>query len=37
MLVIDASAATELLLARPAAGAVADRISEHGLDLHAPT
>ena len=36
MLVIDASAATELLLARPAAGAVADRISAHGLDLHAP-
>ncbi len=36
MLVIDASAATELLLARPAAEALADRISEHGLDLHAP-
>lgn len=36
MLVIDASAATELLLARPAAGAVADHIATHGLDLHAP-
>jgi predicted nucleic acid-binding protein len=36
MLVIDASAATELLLARPAAGAVAGHVSERGLDLHAP-
>lgn len=36
MLVIDASAATELLLARPAADAVAGHISERGLDLHAP-
>jgi predicted nucleic acid-binding protein len=36
MLVIDASAATELLLARPAAEAVAGHISERGLDLHAP-
>ena len=36
MLVIDASAATELLLARPAAEAVAGHVSEHGLDLHAP-
>jgi predicted nucleic acid-binding protein len=36
MLVIDASAATELLLARPVAEAVAGHISDHGLDLHAP-
>ena len=36
MLVIDASAATELLLARPSAEAVAAHISERGLDLHAP-
>jgi predicted nucleic acid-binding protein len=36
MLVIDASAATELLLARPAAEAVAAHISKRGLDLHAP-
>ena len=36
MLVIDASAATELLLARPSAGAIAAHISERGLDLHAP-
>jgi predicted nucleic acid-binding protein len=36
MLVIDASAATELLLARPVAEAVADHITDHGLDLHAP-
>ena len=36
MLVIDASAATELLLARPVAEAVADHISDHGLNLHAP-
>jgi predicted nucleic acid-binding protein len=36
MLVIDASAATELLLARPAAEAVAGHVSERGLDLHAP-
>ena len=36
MLVIDASAATELLLARPVAEAVAGHISDHELDLHAP-
>jgi predicted nucleic acid-binding protein len=36
MIVIDASAATELLLARPAAEAVAGHLSERGLDLHAP-
>ena len=36
MLVIDASAATELLLARPSADGVAHHITEHGPDLHAP-
>ena len=36
MLVIDASAATELLLARPAAEAIAGHISDRGPDLHAP-
>jgi predicted nucleic acid-binding protein len=36
MLVIDASAATELLLARPSADSIAAHISERGLDLHAP-
>ena len=36
MLVIDASAATDLLLARPVADAVASHISDHGLNLHAP-
>jgi predicted nucleic acid-binding protein len=36
MIVIDASAATELLLARPPAEAVAGHLSERGLDLHAP-
>jgi predicted nucleic acid-binding protein len=36
MLVIDASAATELLLARPSAAGVAGHISDHGPDLHAP-
>ena len=36
MLVIDASAAAELLLARPAAEAVAGHAAEYGLDLHAP-
>jgi predicted nucleic acid-binding protein len=36
MLVIDASAATDLLLARPSAEAIAAHISERGLDLHAP-
>jgi predicted nucleic acid-binding protein len=36
MLVIDASAATELLLARPSAESIAAHISERGLDLHAP-
>jgi predicted nucleic acid-binding protein len=36
MLVIDASAATELLLARPVAEAVASHISDHGQNLHAP-
>jgi len=36
MLVVDASAITELLLARPAAGRVEHRIAEHGYELHAP-
>jgi predicted nucleic acid-binding protein len=36
MLVIDASAATELLLGRPSADGVAHHITEHGPDLHAP-
>jgi predicted nucleic acid-binding protein len=36
MLVLDASAAAELLLGRPAAPAVAQQLTEHGFDLHAP-
>ncbi len=36
MLVIDASAATDLLLNRDVAGVLADHIAERGLDLHAP-
>jgi predicted nucleic acid-binding protein len=35
-LVVDASALAELLLARPAAAAVAGRLDDHGYDLHAP-
>lgn len=36
MLVLDASAVTELLLGRPAAEAVASSVREHDFDLHAP-
>jgi predicted nucleic acid-binding protein len=36
MLVVDASAVTELLLGRPAAGTVARQLREHDFDLHAP-
>jgi predicted nucleic acid-binding protein len=36
MLVVDASAITELLLGRPAARAVEDQLRDHGFDLHAP-
>jgi predicted nucleic acid-binding protein len=36
MLVVDASAVAELLLARPAADAVAHQLREHEFDLHAP-
>jgi predicted nucleic acid-binding protein len=36
MLVLDASAVAELLLGRPAAPAVAQRLTEHEFDLHAP-
>jgi predicted nucleic acid-binding protein len=36
MLVIDASALAELLLARPAAASVDRHIIDAGLDLHAP-
>jgi predicted nucleic acid-binding protein len=36
MLVIDASAVTELLLGRPAADAVVEQLRQHGFDLHAP-
>ena len=36
MLVIDASAATELLLSRPSAAAIAEHIAAHDYDLHAP-
>ena len=36
MLVIDASAATELLLGRAPASVIADHVAEHGYDLHAP-
>ncbi|MCW2995331.1 MAG: PilT protein domain protein [Conexibacter sp.] len=35
-LVVDASALAELLLARPAAAAVAEQFARHGYDLHAP-
>ena len=36
MIVVDASAVAELLLGRPAGDAVAQRVREHGFDLHAP-
>jgi predicted nucleic acid-binding protein len=36
MLVVDASAVTELLLNRPAGDAVAHHLREHDFDLHAP-
>ena len=36
MLVVDASAITELLLGRPAGAVVERRLREHGFDLHAP-
>jgi predicted nucleic acid-binding protein len=36
MLVVDASAVTELLLGRPAAEPVASAVREHDFDLHAP-
>ena len=36
MLVVDASAAAELLLGRPPASAVAAQVAAHGFDLHAP-
>jgi predicted nucleic acid-binding protein len=36
MLVIDASAAADLLLARPVADAIARHISDHDHDLHTP-
>jgi predicted nucleic acid-binding protein len=36
MLVVDASAVTELLLARPAGVHVAEQFREHEFDLHAP-
>jgi predicted nucleic acid-binding protein len=36
MLVVDASAVTELLLGRPVAEQVSDHFVAHGLDLHAP-
>ena len=36
MLVVDASAVTELLLGRPAAAAIAAALREHDFDLHAP-
>jgi predicted nucleic acid-binding protein len=36
MLVIDASAAAELVLARPSAEAVARHLNDHEHDLHAP-
>jgi predicted nucleic acid-binding protein len=36
MLVVDASAVIELLLARPAAEEVARHVAEHAYDLHAP-
>jgi len=36
MLVVDASAITELLLGRPAGRAVEERLRDHDFDLHAP-
>jgi predicted nucleic acid-binding protein len=36
MLVVDASAVTELLLGRRAADAVAQQLRDHEFDLHAP-
>jgi predicted nucleic acid-binding protein len=36
MLVVDASAVAELLLARPAGDAVARALRDHDFDLHAP-
>jgi predicted nucleic acid-binding protein len=36
MLVVDASAAAELLLGRPPASAVAEHLAAHRYDLHAP-
>jgi predicted nucleic acid-binding protein len=36
MLVVDASAVAELLLARPAGESVAQQVRDHGFDLHAP-
>jgi predicted nucleic acid-binding protein len=36
MLVVDASAASELLLGRPPASAVAAHLAAHAYDLHAP-
>lgn len=36
MLVLDASAAAELLLGRPSGPAVASHLTAHGFDLHAP-
>lgn len=36
MLVVDASAVTELLLARPTGSHVATQFRDHGFDLHAP-
>jgi predicted nucleic acid-binding protein len=36
MLVVDASAITELLLGRPACRAVEEQLRDHAFDLHAP-
>jgi predicted nucleic acid-binding protein len=36
MLVIDASALTELVLERPAARRIAGHLADHGYELHAP-
>ncbi len=36
MLVVDASAVTDLLLGRPGADAVAEHLRDHEFDLHAP-
>jgi len=36
MLVVDASAVTELLLGRPAGRAVEEQLRDHDFDLHAP-